>query len=264
MKNFINEEESRLSNKFKNKGYLIAKVYDLKSLDYIKDQTIKNLKKILGLKKSFKLNLNKLHTVISQKKLNEVRLSLININNKDSNFKFHYFKIAKDLIYTIVGNELMMQKNINHSIQLPNDKSSLLPVHSDVWSGDSPFEINLWLPLVDCYKTKSMYILNPKDNKHFINLMKKENINSSNQIFNKIKKKVEWLNVNYGEFLLFNQTLPHGNVVNKEKDTRLSMNCRFKSIYSPYGDKKIGEFFLPITTRAMTEIGINYKHPFKK
>ena len=42
------------------------------------------------------------------------------------------------------------------------------------------------------------------------------------------------------------------------------INIRFKNIFSPYGDKKIGEFFLPITTRAMTEIGINYKHPFKK
>ena len=52
-------------------------------------------------------------------------------------------------------------------------------------------------------------------------------------------------------------------VVNKEKETRWSLNCRFKSIFSPYLDKKIGEFFLPITTRAATEIGINYKSPFK-
>ena len=29
-------------------------------------------------------------------------------------------------------------------------------------------------------------------------------------------------------------------------------------------DKKIGEFFLPITTRAMTEIGINFEYPFNK
>ena len=56
----------------------------------------------------------------------------------------------------------MMQKNINLSIQFPNDDSSLLPIHSDVWSGDSPHEINLWIPLVDCYKTKSMYILENK------------------------------------------------------------------------------------------------------
>ena len=55
-----------------------------------------------------------------------------------------------------------MQSRLNLSIQFPQDKSSLLPVHSDVWSGDSPFETVVWLPLVDCYKTKSMFILPPK------------------------------------------------------------------------------------------------------
>ena len=39
------------------------------------------------------------------------------------------------------------------------------------------------------------------------------------------------------------------------------MNCRFKSVFSPYGDKKIGEFFEPITLRTASEIGINYKLP---
>ena len=52
-----------------------------------------------------------------------------------------------------------MQKKINLSIQLPNDNSSLLDVHADVWSGDSPYEAVIWMPLVDCFKTKSMYIL---------------------------------------------------------------------------------------------------------
>ena len=55
-----------------------------------------------------------------------------------------------------------MQKRINLSIQLPNDSSSLLPLHSDIWSGDSPFEAVVWIPLVDCFKTKSMYILKSK------------------------------------------------------------------------------------------------------
>ena len=73
---------------------------------------------------------------------------------------------------------------------------------------------------------------------------------------------MKWLKVNYGEMLIFNQTLPHGNIINKERETRISLNCRFKSIFSPYKDKKIGEFFIPITTRAMTEIGINYEDPF--
>ena len=50
-----------------------------------------------------------------------------------------------------------MQNRINLSIQLPKDKGSLLDTHADTWNGNSPFEIVVWVPLVDCYKTKSMY-----------------------------------------------------------------------------------------------------------
>jgi len=39
------------------------------------------------------------------------------------------------------------------------------------------------------------------------------------------------------------------------------MNCRFKSLFSPYKDKKIGEFFEPITLRPVTKVSMNYKLP---
>ena len=76
-----------------------------------------------------------------------------------------------------------------------------------------------------------------------------------------LKKELSWINIKYGQVLLFNQTLPHGNIINNTKETRFSLNCRFKSIFSPYGDKKIGEFFEPITLRPASKIGMNYKLP---
>ena len=201
--------------------------------------------------------------MINYEDLNNFRLKLIYLINKDLQFRFHYFNLARESMYILAGNELMMQKNINISIQFPKDTSSLLPIHSDVWSGDSPYELNLWVPLVNCYRTKSMYILNPSDNRRFNNQIKKnKKIVSSKQIFIKLKKKLKWLEVKKGEFLIFDQTLPHGNIVNKENETRVSMNCRFKSIFSPYGDKKIGEFFIPITPRASSKIGRDFKFPF--
>ena len=154
-----------------------------------------------------------------------------------------------------------MQKLINLSIQLPNDKSSTLPIHSDVWAGDSPFELVLWIPLVDCYKTKAMFILPPKHSSELNNQFKKFSRKSSEDIFRKISKKIKWIDIKFGEVLIFNQHLPHGNRVNKEKETRWSMNCRFKSIFSPYADKKIGEFYEPITLRIASKMGMNYRFP---
>ena len=66
---------------------------------------------------------------------------------------------------------------------------------------------------------------------------------TTDQLFKRLKSSVRWIEIKYGQILIFNQNLPHGNIVNKEKETRFSFNCRFKSIFAPYGDKKIGEFF---------------------
>jgi sporadic carbohydrate cluster 2OG-Fe(II) oxygenase len=259
--NFLNKKEKRKTKIFLEKGYIISKVESMSSLKYISllvsNATNQQLKKKL-------LNLNNAHEKIFIEESNNFRLGIINKINKDKLLRYHYFNIAREALYILAGNELMMQKNINLSIQFPNDNSSLLPIHSDVWSGDSPYEINLWVPLVNCYRTKSMYILEQKDYANFEQIMKKKKYSSSKDIFKLVKNKVRWLNVNYGQFLIFNQALPHGNTVNIEKETRWSMNCRFKNFFSPYGDKKVGEFFLPITTRAISEIGMNFEYPFNK
>jgi hypothetical protein len=259
---FLNKIEKKKNKVFLDKGYIISKVENMSSLKYISSLIIKSVNQQIN--KTLFLDLNTVHKKISIEELNNFRLTIINKINKDKFLRYHYFNIAREALYILAGNELMMQKNINLSIQFPNDNSSLLPIHSDVWSGDSPYEINLWIPLVNCYKTKSMYILEQKDYLSFKKNMEGTNYSSSEDIFKLVKNKIKWLTVNYGQFLIFNQGLPHGNVINTEKETRWSMNCRFKSFFSPYGDKKIGEFFLPITTRAMSEIGMNFEYPFNK
>ena len=144
---------------------------------------------------------------------------------------------------------------------MPKDDSSLLPIHSDVWSGDSPFEVVLWIPLVNCFRTKSMFILSPEANKFYYNNIKR--FNTSDKIFShaKINKRIKWLNIKFGQGLIFTQNILHGNTVNYEKSSRWSFNCRFKSIFSPFKDKKIGEFFTPISLKPASIFGLNYEEP---
>ena len=105
-------------------------------------------------------NLDNLHKKIKLSDLNKIRLKIYNeINNKDwiSNLMYNLYKIHLD---EIVGNELAIQKKVNVSIQIPRDNSSLIPMHSDFFSGESIFQVNLWLPLVDVKKTNSMFLKN--------------------------------------------------------------------------------------------------------
>ena len=89
----------------------------------------------------------------------------------------------------------------------------------------------------------------------------KNGVKKSEDIFKKIEKDLIWLNVKYGQVVIFDQSFPHGNIVNRENESRWSMNCRFKSIFTPYADKKIGEYYEPITLKAASKRGISYKFP---
>ncbi len=260
--NFLSKKEKIISNKFEKNGYIIFDIKQKKILSEVENVIVRYLKRHLKISKTNpKKLLDNFHKHYPQKNLNKIRLKILTLINKSETIKRLYYQASKSMLDIIVGNELVMQKKINLSIQMPQDDSSLLALHSDIWSGDSPYEVVIWLPLVNCYKTKSMYILKSSKYKKFEKRFKSLSKKNSETIFNQIKKDIIWLKIKKGQGLIFNQALPHGNIVNKEAETRWSLNCRFKSLFSPYGDKKIAEFFKPITLRKISEIGMNYRFP---
>jgi sporadic carbohydrate cluster 2OG-Fe(II) oxygenase len=262
---YLNSKEEKLNKLFIKNGYLIldiknksfqAKIY-LELLKKINNYFSK--KKLVIKKKNLDFFLNNIHKYISDSELNNFRLFLYNELNRSKDFQKFYFKTCEEYLNIICGNELSMQKKINLSIQMPRDESSILPIHSDVWSGNSPFEIVAWMPLVDCKKTKSMFILPYRDNKYYYKNFKK--YKNSDKLFKACKNKIKWINIKKNQILFFSQNLLHGNVVNKEKTSRWSFNCRFKSLFSPYHQKEIGEFFKPINLKPATIMGMNYEEP---
>ena len=252
---FLSKNEKILENEFIDQGFIVRETANKDALNKIQKFAIDLLSRKGG------DSLDNAHKAISINNLNDFRLEVINEINAQPWLREAYYQIAKPYLEILVGNELAMQSRVNLSIQLPGDDSSLLPVHADTWSGDSPFEVVVWLPLVDCFNTKSMYILKPKVAENISDIFKLHSEGDSEELFNTIKNDVDWIKINFGEVLVFNQAYPHGNRVNKENETRWSMNCRFKGLFTPYKDKKIGEFFEPITLRPVSKIAMNYKLP---
>lgn len=259
---FVTDSEIQLSTEYIKKGYVITPVEDIEAFGAIQN-LISNII-VERYQKKFDnelLSLNNVHLFVLPTELNSLRLDILNIINNQSWVRPTFYFLVRGLLDKLVGNELVMQNRLNLSVQMPGDASSLLPVHSDTWSGDSPYEAVVWLPLVDCYRTKSMYILPPEKSQELYKNISKLNIKNSESLYKLIEKDIEWIDIKEREVLIFNQNLPHGNRVNEENETRWSINCRFKSIFSPYADKKIGEFFEPINIKATTRIGNDYEMP---
>ncbi|TWA61045.1 sporadic carbohydrate cluster 2OG-Fe(II) oxygenase [Azospirillum brasilense] len=264
---FLTEEERALGDRFRRDGFIVAPAEDRAALDAIRDLMVGLARRRLGMEEGPERSgppgrlLDRIGDFVSVEALNAFRLAMIGGMNAEPWLRAAYFSVARRTLSAIVGSELCMQRRVNLSIQLPDDDSSLLPVHADTWSGDSPFEVVLWIPLVDCHGSKSMFLLPPGPNAELERTLHRFADRSVDGMFAAIEPDLTWMEVPYGHFLLFNQNLAHGNRVNREADARWSMNCRFKGVFTPYADKKLGEFFEPITLRPASRIGLDYEMP---
>lgn len=259
---------------FEKNGYVVvpAKKNHLEKLRKIILNSIKKDKKIDNKLKKFENNssvFNNFHKLISKKELNNLRFNIYKKINNNKLFGEIFYELAKNYLDELVGNEIAMQKKINLSIQMPNDKDSLLDLHSDIYAGESPFQVVVWIPLVDVYDTKSMFFTKPKHNKKMNSQLLNTNKFTTKDMYNKNKRKFNFLKIKFGDVLIFSPLILHGNTINKTKETRFSLNCRFKSLLSPYdvlikSHRNIPNFYKPLNVKPLTKIGFNYIKKFSK
>lgn len=260
---FLRPDEVELGARYLEDGYVIAPVADASALDRLRAAMAEITARHLGLDqpKDPGAFLDDIHAKVEATALNALRMTVINGVNDLPWARKTYFELARPLLEAIVGNELAMQRRLNLSIQMPGDDSSLLAVHADVWDGDSPFEVVVWLPFVDCFNSKTMFLLPPDKGRLVEARMADFDGGDTDDLFAAIEDDLIWLDVPYGNVLLFNQNLVHGNRINREGGTRWTMNCRFKGLFSPYAGKRLGEFFEPITVRPASRVGMSHELP---
>ena len=131
--------------------------------------------------------------------------------------------------------------------------------YADTWNGVSPYELNIWIPLVIA-EIMCLYILKRDSYKRRVEEPKEYKANID-ELFEEPREDLTWISIDYGEILVFDQSLPHGYSLNEENKTHWSINCRFKGLHTPYWDKKLGEYFMPITVKNCTRLGMEYAHP---
>ncbi len=263
VESFFTPEEAALSRDFMRDGYVIRDVDDRAALDELRAALVGLACRHLQCAEPADHGafLDTIHERVTPEKLNELRLFVFRSMNDFPWLRPTYHALGRSLLAALVGNELAMQNRVNLSIQMSNDNSSLLDIHSDVYGGETPFQVVQWLPLVDVSGRKSMFILPQAKTKEVAKDLKK--LGDMRALYAHVERDLVWLDIPYGKVLIFDSSCLHGNVVNDTPTTRWSLNCRFTGLFTPYTsyEKKLGSFYLPITTRAASRVGMRYEQP---
>jgi sporadic carbohydrate cluster 2OG-Fe(II) oxygenase len=265
IESFDLKEDSALAEEFLASAYVIRDVEDRAALDQLRREIVLAAARAINhpAPDDDGAFLDNLHRILPVEKLNDLRLGLYREFTAKPWFRPTYFRVARRLVESLVGNELAMQNRINFSIQMPQDRTSLLDIHADVFAGETPYQVVQWLPLVDVRATKSMFILPRPKSEAVAARLKDFSEGGMSAVYDVVKRDLIWLDIPYGKVLVFSPNVLHGNVLNEETTTRWSLNCRYTGLFTPYGagDRSLGPYYSPITPRAVTRIGMAYRAP---
>lgn len=245
-------------NQFKEEGFCILENEDLNAHKIL----MSTLSNSLTVKEN---QFPSIHKIIDNSNINKLRLkSFSDINALELKNEI-YFKQAEMFLTSLLGPDISIQNKINLSIQLPFDDSSLLPLHTDTISGQSAFEVVLWVPFTKCFKENSMYIIPIEKSMEMMSKIKNYHELGMQQLEEEYKSFKKFINIMPHQILVFSPTLFHGNIINSTSQTRVSLNCRFKNIFSPESpnpERKLGTFYQVFKTSPLTEIALSYEDPY--
>ena len=257
---FLSVEDSELSERFLADGYVIHRCESPEALEALSNWIRSRANQWLT-ENGHHVTIDALrnsHSVVDASFLNDLRLHLFASINAQPDSRRTYFSLAQSLLQSVVGNELAMQNKVNLSIQQPGDQTSVLEMHSDAWTGDSPFQVVLWVPLTNSTGTNAMYLLNPEKSIEAYGRVRRGELPSMSEIHVAYKNLFRPVEVNLGDVLVFDSNCLHGNQLNTTPESRWSLNCRFTSLMAPSTSPEcqLGSFYTPIMVRPATRMGL--------
>ena len=219
-------------------GWEIFDTVDINSLNNLRNDIYSEIKKEFNLEEDNpEIGLNNFHKLsknISETDLNQKKINVIGKISSNKKLVDLIFNSYSKHILNFLGNDLLVQKTINLVIQMPKDRNPTIP-HRDA-PPNSYFELVLWIPLVNCKETKSMYLIDMTSTKESLDKLDLEPENWNNFLKNFEGKKVH-PEVKFGQSVFFLPYIYHGSDFNKTDETRFSLNIRFKGLFSPSGRK---------------------------
>ena len=208
-------------------GYAVIPIENMKTFIKLRDSFIERINISNGSEKNIDF-VRKAMAKMSKAEINRSMIDLLKFTNLSEMIINSFPK----LIESLCGKELFIQRRATIIMNVPGEGQAKQWPHYELMSGISPFTYVLWAPLHDLEDQSGAYYINQKES---LEVMKKEQaagLVNGPTVLNMMQNQKP-TPLKFGQAIIFNPFVLHGNVTFNSKFARIAYSVRFQSNNKP-------------------------------
>tara|TARA_B100001063_G_scaffold247285_1_gene292153 strand:+ start:1289 stop:1993 length:705 start_codon:yes stop_codon:yes gene_type:complete len=209
------------------KGY---SVFSIKNINILENLRKEFVERIYSDNKSNKdiSDVRRLLAKMSKAEINKSMISLLSF----ANLSDMMIDACSDIVEELCGKDLFIQRRAHTIINVPGEGQAKQWTHYELMSGISPFTYVIWAPLHDLDDNGGVYYVDlGKSSK----IMKEEELSgvvNGKRVLNLMANQKP-IKLRFGEAIIFNPFILHGNISFESEFARVACNVRFQSSNKP-------------------------------
>jgi sporadic carbohydrate cluster 2OG-Fe(II) oxygenase len=210
------------------KGYTICKIENFKLFKHLRKLFVKSFKKSYNNFSNIDF-LRKKIAKMSKAEINKAMIDLFIFNKDLSEMMILCFP---KLIEFLCGKKLFIQRRAHTTINSPGINQAKQVAHYEMISGVSPFSYIIWAPLHDIDDEGGAYHIDLNTSLRIMKKEEKKGLVSGPDVLNFMGHKTP-PKLKFGEAIIFNPFVIHGNIPFHSDKARIACNVRFQSSKKP-------------------------------
>ena len=208
-------------------GYAVVPVENMEMFTKLRDSFVERINISNGSEK----NIDSVRKAMAKMTKAEINRSMIDIL-KFTNLSEMIINSFPKLIDSLCGKKLFIQRRATIIMNVPGEGQARQWPHYELMSGISPFTYVIWAPLHDLEDNSGAYYI---DQKESLEIMKKEQaagLVNGPTVLNMMQNQKP-TSLKFGQAIIFNPFILHGNVTFNSKFARIASGVRFQSYNKP-------------------------------
>jgi len=209
------------------KGYAVFSIENMQIFEKLRDYFIAKINISNGSEK----NIDVVRKALAKMSKAEINKSMINLLTF-TNLSEMMINSCSKLVETLCGKELFIQRRAHTIINVPGEGQAKQWTHYEMISGISPYSYVIWAPLHDLEDHGGVYYIDQKESSEIMKKEEASGLVNGPMVLNMMQHQKP-TRLKFGQAIIFNPFVLHGNVSFNSKFARIACNVRFQSYNEP-------------------------------